>query len=88
VITNRQNHLAAEVNAARRRLDERAKERDRLLLRHSEILELLRSGVSAGHYRRLERELIDAETESRELERRLELAERKELRPKGRCSKI
>ncbi len=76
VIANRQNHLAAEVNAARSRLEERTKERDRLLMRHSEILELLRSGVSAGHYRRLERELIDAETESRELEKRLELAER------------
>ncbi|MGD0025767.1 MAG: ABC-three component system protein, partial [Xanthobacteraceae bacterium] len=76
VIANRQNHLAAEVNAARLRLEERTKERDRLLVRHSEILELLRSGVSAGHYRRLERELIDAETESRELEKRLELAER------------
>ena len=63
VIANRQNHLAAEVNAARSRLEERTKERDRLLMRHSEILELLRSGVSAGHYRRLERELIDAETE-------------------------
>ena len=34
------------------------------------------SGVSAVHYRRLERELIDAETESRELEKRLEVAER------------
>jgi uncharacterized protein YydD (DUF2326 family) len=76
VIANRQNHLAAEISAARSRLEERTKERDRLLVRHSEILELLRSGVSASHYRRLERELLDAETESRELEKRLELAER------------
>ena len=37
---------------------------------------MLSSGVSAGHYRRLERELIDAETESKELEKRLELADR------------
>ena len=48
-----------------------------------EIAALLRKGDllashvdAAGHYRRLERELFDAETESKELERRLELAER------------
>lgn len=34
------------------------------------------SGVSPAHYRRLERELIDAETEAKELEKRLDLAER------------
>ncbi len=76
VIANRRNHLAAEVSAARVRLEQRTKEHDRLLVRHSEMLELLGSGVSAGHYRRLERELIDAETESKELEKRLELADR------------
>jgi uncharacterized protein YydD (DUF2326 family) len=76
VIANRKNHLAAEISAARQRLQERSKERDRLLKRHSEILDILGSGVSAVHYRRLERELIDAETESRELELRLEVAER------------
>jgi uncharacterized protein YydD (DUF2326 family) len=38
-------------------------------------LELLSSGVSATHYRRLERELVDAETEARDLQKRLELAE-------------
>ncbi len=76
VITNRRNHLRAEIDAARGRLEGRAKERDRLVVRHGEILGLLSSGVSAGHYRRLERELIDAETESKELEKRLELADR------------
>lgn len=76
VIANRKNHLAAETAAAHERLEKRTKERDRLLRRHSEILEILGSGVSAVHYRRLERELIYAETESRELEKRLELAER------------
>lgn len=76
VIANRRSHLAAEIDAAGVRLEVRTKERDRLLARHGEILQLLSSGVSAGHYRRLERELIDAETESKELEKRLELAER------------
>lgn len=76
VIANRRNHLAAEIAAASLRLEQRTSERERLLTRHAEILDLLSSGVSAGHYRRLERELIDAETESRELERRLELSER------------
>jgi uncharacterized protein YydD (DUF2326 family) len=75
VIANRRNHLAAEAAAARERIGSRTKERDRLVRRHSEILELLSSGVSATHYRRLERELVDAETESRELQKRLELAE-------------
>jgi uncharacterized protein YydD (DUF2326 family) len=76
IIANRRNHLTAEISAARTRIADRAKERDRLLVRHAEIINLLSTGVSAGHYRRLERELIDAETESKELERRLELAER------------
>jgi uncharacterized protein YydD (DUF2326 family) len=76
VISNRRNHLRAEIDAARNRLDSHTRERDRLLVRHREILGLLSSGVSAGHYRRLERELIDAETESKDLEKRLELAER------------
>jgi uncharacterized protein YydD (DUF2326 family) len=76
VIANRRTHLAAEMSAARERVERRTEERDRLMARHEEILGLLTTGVSPIHYRRLEREMIDAETETRELERRLELAER------------
>ncbi len=76
VVANRRNHLLAEIKTANSRIKERADEREKLLIRHSTILELLSSGVSSAHYRKLERELIDAETEAKELEKRLELAER------------
>jgi uncharacterized protein YydD (DUF2326 family) len=76
VVANRRNHLLAEIETANSRIKKRSDEREKLLVRHSTILELLSSGVSATHYRKLERELIDAEMETKELEKRLELAER------------
>jgi uncharacterized protein YydD (DUF2326 family) len=76
IVTNRKAHLSAELDAARRRVRERAELRDRLVARHQQILELISSGVSWGHYRKLERELIESESQVTELSRRLELAER------------
>jgi uncharacterized protein YydD (DUF2326 family) len=88
VISNRKAHLSAEITAAKARVQARNKQIEKLVQRHRVILDLLQSGVSLSHYRKLDHELTQANTEAAELSQRLELAEKVEgLRLDARVEK-
>lgn len=76
VVSNRAEHLSAEIAATRERIAERTRERDAIVDRHDEILEILKSGLSRGHYARLERELAEVLAEAAQLKKNYELIER------------
>jgi uncharacterized protein YydD (DUF2326 family) len=89
IVSNRRAHLNSEINSARKRVTARNRERERLVERHHTILGLLQSGVSLGHFRKLDSELIQAEAEIADVSHRLALAEKFEgLRLDARAEKV
>src|SRR5262249_39680692 len=89
VVSNRKAHLSAEIDAARNRINVRNRDRERLVERHQTILGVLQSGVSLGHFRKLDSEFIQAEAEIADLSHRLALAERFEnLKIDARAEKV
>lgn len=78
VLANRRAHLKAEIDAARARITDRSRQRDAIVTRHDEILGILRSGLSRGHYMKVDRELAEAQAEAAHLRRNYELIEKLE----------
>ena len=76
VIQNRRSHLKAEISSAKRRIEARNDEKDRLDLRRRQIMEVLQSGGALEHYTRLREELGRAEGDCKVLREQLASAER------------
>lgn len=76
IIENRKAHLTSEIEAIKRRILQREKEKDSLDLRRSQVMAILKSGGALEHYTRLQEELGRKEAESENLSQKLDIAEK------------
>jgi uncharacterized protein YydD (DUF2326 family) len=76
VVANRQDHLQAELNDTKARVDSRKQEIAISSTRRNEILETLSSGGALQQYRKLDNQMSHLRSENESIERQLELAEK------------
>lgn len=75
VIRNRQSHLAEEADSTEERIKHRSKLREKLVVELDEVSGILKSGIARNNYDRIQSQLINVESEAKELAQRLKFAQ-------------
>jgi uncharacterized protein YydD (DUF2326 family) len=78
IVSNRRQHLSAEIGSAKARIGERADEKTTLDSRRSQIMAILRSGGALDQFMHLQEEVSRLDAQLAQLRRQSELAEQLE----------